>query len=128
MRRSEDQAFTYKQENLSSPQDEIQAFHQRQEVDLRRFGIGPTPIVRRQPFHRHHHTPDNEGEKLILTGDSDSGEEAWRNGEGDRLGDFGVDESVEFYDEDNLPLSKLLQQQKLRNSGTSDRSLKAMAP
>ncbi|CAI6284414.1 unnamed protein product [Periconia digitata] len=52
----------------------------------------------------------------------DDGEEAWRNAEGERLLDFGVDEEVEFYDEpvvvtgegedggddDDVPLSELL--------------------
>jgi palmitoyltransferase len=37
--------------------------------------------------------------------DFDEGEEAWRNGEGERLDDFGVDEDVEFYDEEDVPLS-----------------------
>ncbi|PVI08019.1 zf-DHHC-domain-containing protein [Periconia macrospinosa] len=40
------------------------------------------------------------------------GEEAWRNSEGERLLDFGVDEEVEFYDEpdddEDVPLSELL--------------------
>lgn len=44
-----------------------------------------------------------------------SGEEAWRNSEGERLKDFGVDEDIEFYDEqkdddddDDVPLSELV--------------------
>lgn len=32
-------------------------------------------------------------------GKDGDGEEAWRNSEGERLQDFGVDEEVEFYDE-----------------------------
>lgn len=41
---------------------------------------------------------------------SQSGEEGWRNSEGERLKDFGVDEEVEFYDEqeDDVPLGELL--------------------
>jgi palmitoyltransferase len=39
--------------------------------------------------------------------DVDEGEEAWRNAEGERLDDFGVDEDVEFYDEEDVPLSVL---------------------
>lgn len=38
----------------------------------------------------------------------DEGEEGWRNSEGERLNDFGVDEDVEFYDEDDLPLAELV--------------------
>ena len=38
------------------------------------------------------------------------GEEGWRNSEGERLKDFGLDEDAEFYDEheDEVPLSELL--------------------
>lgn len=39
---------------------------------------------------------------------SDAGEEAWRNQEGERLADFGVDEVADFYDEDDVPLGELL--------------------
>lgn len=47
---------------------------------------------------------------------NESGEEGWRNSEGERLKDFGVDEDVEFYDEqgDDLPLSQLLARKKER--------------
>ena len=36
------------------------------------------------------------------------GEEGWRNDDGERLADFGVDEDVEFYDEHDLPLAALM--------------------
>lgn len=42
----------------------------------------------------------------------DGGEESWRNKEGERLADFGVDEVAEFYDEDNMPLSELMRRRK----------------
>jgi palmitoyltransferase len=45
---------------------------------------------------------------------SGSGEEGWRNAEGDRLRDFGVDEEIEFYDEDDIPLGALVRLQKDR--------------
>lgn len=32
----------------------------------------------------------------------------WRNKEGERLADFGLDEDAEFYDEDDLPLSEIM--------------------
>ncbi len=34
--------------------------------------------------------------------------EIWRDSEGDRLNDFGVDEDAEFYDDENIPLAELL--------------------
>lgn len=40
--------------------------------------------------------------------DSEEGEEAWRNSEGERLADFGVEEEVDFYDEEIIPLAQLI--------------------
>jgi palmitoyltransferase len=55
---------------------------------------------------------EEEEEELERTkgGKGREGEAAWRNSEGERLKDFGVDEDVEFYDEqdDDLPLSELI--------------------
>lgn len=45
-------------------------------------------------------------------GDGGDGEEAWRNKEGERLADFGVDEMADFYDEDDLPLAELIRRRK----------------
>jgi palmitoyltransferase len=42
----------------------------------------------------------------------DEGEESWKNAEGERLQDFGVDEEVEFYDEDDVPLGDLMRRRK----------------
>jgi palmitoyltransferase len=56
------------------------------------------------------------GDKLIRVG-----EEAWRNQEGERLADFGVDELADFYDEtdvqasndeEDLPLAELLKRRR----------------
>ncbi len=46
------------------------------------------------------------------------GEAAWRNSEGERLKDFGVDEDVEFYDEqdDDVPLSELIARRKIASA------------
>jgi palmitoyltransferase len=56
-----------------------------------------------------------EGEERGRRG-SVSGEEGWRNSEGERLKDFGLDEEVEFYDEqqedDDVPLSQLLERRR----------------
>lgn len=47
---------------------------------------------------------------------SSEGEEGWRNSEGDRLQDFGVDEDADFYDEDNIPLAELLRRRQHKDS------------
>lgn len=115
------QALTLEQNQVSS-QDYQEAFRRRQQADLQRFRKEPTPTVRRKPFHqRHHNTESDEEEQsqgFVSTDDSLMGEEAWRDSEGDRLDDFGVDENVEFYDEDNLPLAVLLQQRGGRKSSS----------
>jgi palmitoyltransferase len=60
---------------------------------------------------------DEELQEDGRMGDGDGeGEEAWRNSEGERLKDFGVDEEVEFYDEqedDDVPLGELLARKRM---------------
>lgn len=57
---------------------------------------------------------DSEGSETYNTDDSDDGEEGWRNAEGERLHDFGVDEEIEFYDEENVPLGILMKQHSMQ--------------
>lgn len=75
------------------------------------------PIARRKPFHERAAPNDfdkeDDWQDPISDDQAGSGEEAWRNPEGDKLHDFGVDEVVEFYDEDEVPLATLLD--RLRN-------------
>jgi len=62
---------------------------------------------------------DDEGRKY---GEGDEGEEGWRNSEGERLKDFGVDEDVEFYDEqeDEVPLSVLIKRRQAAAAGGTE--------
>ena len=46
---------------------------------------------------------------------SQSGEEGWKNSEGERLRDFGLDEDVEFYDQDEIPLGELMRRRGMRS-------------
>lgn len=66
-------------------------------------------IHRRRQFHERYADDDDD----VFKPDS-KGEESWRNAEGEGLGDFGVDEDVEFYDEDNVPLIELIGQKTSR--------------
>ncbi|KAF2662909.1 DHHC zinc finger membrane protein [Lophiostoma macrostomum CBS 122681] len=109
----EDYAFTYRDAGLNT-EDTVAAFKKRQEEDI---------VRRRKPFVQRvearvvqqergaGHQGDwdeSDGVEDSPRG-SQSGEEAWRNSEGERLKDFGLDEEAEFYDEeDNLPLSELI--------------------
>ncbi len=109
-----DQAFTYDDDSRSS-HEQIDAFHRRQDEDLKRFQP-VKPVIRRRPFHERYRDNDQEKHRNASFLGSDHalnrGEEAWRNFEGDRLDDFGVDEDIEFYDEDDIPLAELLLRQR----------------
>lgn len=104
------QAFTYADDSRSG-REQVDAFRRRQEKDLKRFHQ-EEPVVRRRPFHERYKDDDldwHENPNLFDSNNNvDRGEEAWRDPEGDRLDDFGVDEDIEFYDEDDVPLAKLL--------------------
>ncbi|KAL2000013.1 hypothetical protein VTN02DRAFT_3662 [Thermoascus thermophilus] len=106
-------AFTVRQQH-SSAQEEIEAFRRRQMEDMQRRQ-GGSGLQRRKRFHERFaesgsragaHTSDTESDRGSASGD---GEEGWRNSEGERLADFGVDEEAEFYDEDDIPLSRLIE-------------------
>lgn len=108
-------AFVY-QDAGSTPEETMAAFRQRQEADL---------VRRRKPFVQRieaqvasQESSEEFGSEELEAVDaqgSQSGEEGWKNSEGERLRDFGVDEEVEFYDEeDDLPLSDLLARKRER--------------
>ncbi|KAL4902674.1 hypothetical protein BDW74DRAFT_62633 [Aspergillus multicolor] len=104
---------TYGNKDISS-NIEVEAFRKRQEADLRRRR-GLAEVERRKPFHARFDNTSNESSDAdsdIQNEDSDHGEEGWKNSEGERLRDFGVDEEVEFYDEEDIPLAILIQQRK----------------
>ncbi|RDW81630.1 putative palmitoyltransferase with autoacylation activity Pfa4 [Aspergillus mulundensis] len=95
---------------------EVEAFRRRQEADLRRRR-GLVELERRKPFHARFENSSNESSDVdsdVKNEDSDRGEEGWKNSEGERLRDFGVDEEAEFYDEEDIPLAILIQQRKER--------------
>ena len=119
-------AFTYRDAELSK-EDTLAAFRARQaEDEVRRR----KPFVERMEAVRDNGRDDyeydnaddaseeaeDEGRKY---GGGDEGEEGWRNSEGERLKDFGVDEDVEFYDEqeDDIPLSELMARRQAAASG-----------
>ena len=102
-------AFTYAHSGLSD-REEIEAFRQRQEHDIHRRYDSALP-QKRKAFHNRF-APDTyeplEDDMLAEDAGSVSGEEGWQDSGGNRLQDYGVDEDVEFYDEDDIPLAELL--------------------
>lgn len=107
---NKDDAFTTPQ-IYSSAHEEIQAFNRRQAQDAKRVKPGQE-VQRHKRFHNRIDTDaQDESDSSGHTEQDDSdGEEAWRNSEGERLHDFGVDEEIEFYDEEDIPLAILMQQ------------------
>ncbi|OJJ63044.1 hypothetical protein ASPSYDRAFT_145575 [Aspergillus sydowii CBS 593.65] len=91
---------------------DIEAFNKRKTADLKRRRTN-AEVERRKPFHARFDesaSDFSESDGGVSDQDSDNGEEAWRNSEGERLRDFGVDEEAEFYDEEDIPLAMLMQQ------------------
>lgn len=96
----------------------IQAFRERQQRDHLRFSNdnhynGNTEIRQRGTFAR------SSGMWSDISGDEDHArggedehhhqrDDEWRDADGDRLNDFGVDEEAEYIDEDDMPLSEIM--------------------
>ncbi|KAH9840465.1 hypothetical protein Tdes44962_MAKER01665 [Teratosphaeria destructans] len=108
-----------------------EAFRMRQAADRARYeDVDGEYVIRRRPFHerleamhqrdqnRVYEIEDVETDDEVdehhpaTRGDHDAGEEGWQNKEGERLADFGVDEEVDFYDEDEVPLAELIRRRK----------------
>lgn len=105
--------FTDRNQDLS-PAEEIMAFKKRQQADFEsraeHYGV-----KRRRPFHERFEQSTLEAAENDSQGRSEpesSGEEGWQDTGGNRLKDFGVDEDVEFYDEDDIPIAELLRRRK----------------
>ena len=117
-----EQAFTYQDDSRSS-YEQIDAFRRRQDRDLKRFQPAK-PVIRRRPFHERYRDIDQGKHRNTSFLESDNalgrGEEAWRSSEGDRLDDYGVDEDIEFYDEDDIPLAELRLRQRKEPRPQSD--------
>ncbi|GAA90398.1 palmitoyltransferase with autoacylation activity Pfa4 [Aspergillus luchuensis IFO 4308] len=76
-------------------------------------------IRRRKRFHDRAQDEINQsgssrGSSPDYSTEPEDGEEGWKNSEGERLRDFGVEEDVEFYDEEDIPLAILMQQKAQR--------------
>ncbi|KAL8732603.1 MAG: hypothetical protein Q9166_002577 [cf. Caloplaca sp. 2 TL-2023] len=107
------ESFTYE----AQPSEiDVQAFKDRQRKDALRYSNTTDSVSRRMPYQRP--SNDDEGYDAAIgnAGDDDHHRRAglgWRDSEGDRLQDLGVDEEAEYFDEDDLPLAELLRRKKL---------------
>ncbi|KAH7379330.1 DHHC palmitoyltransferase-domain-containing protein [Phaeosphaeria sp. MPI-PUGE-AT-0046c] len=118
-------AFVYADEELPA-EDSVKAFRQRQAEDV---------VRRRRPFverleakvadeNEYEYGDDasgDEGEDDKKEYGDGEGEEGWRNSEGERLKDFGVDEDIEFYDEqeDEIPLAELIRRRRAASNAAA---------
>lgn len=124
--------FTYGEGN-DEQNASVEAFKRRQQKDLERWAH-TSDVHRMRPFYKRYDrraTDENQSDLDASANGSESGEEGWRNAEGERLRDFGVDEEVEFYDniqtskgnayehsdgnDDDVPLGELLRRRKKTN-------------
>ena len=73
----------------------------RAEPFLARLSTGSNSggTQRRKQFHERYMKQDHHKESRTSPNSQELGEESWRNSEGERLADFGLDEETEFYDE-----------------------------
>lgn len=100
-------------EETMLPMD-LASFERRQQIDFTRYEDADGEyVVRRKPYNKR--LDDTTMYQRHEEYDSGrlNGEEIWRNEEGERLADFGVDEAVDFYDEDDEPLARI--RQRLQN-------------
>lgn len=105
----------------TSNEEQVESFRQRQERDMARIQGASTQIQRRKPFHERY-SQGEDVDAIDPSTDSDGqvsseGEEGWKNSEGDRLQDFGVEEDVDFYDEENVPLAEFLRRRQCNGRG-----------
>lgn len=102
-----EQPFVY-EEDLSTVQSNVDAFRRRQQEDLKRYDQGATTSAQSQSLHEQYGNVGNldrsSSPHSAQFDDMGSGGEGWRDSEGDRLDDFGVDEDAELHNEDNIPL------------------------
>lgn len=106
-------AFIHDHDGLSA-NEELLAFQRRQQADFERRPDHYS-VKRRKPFHERFDSPNHIPLKDDDAGADeaeDSGEEGWQDSGGNRLKDYGVDEDVEFYDEDNIPIAELMKRRK----------------
>ena len=114
-----DDAFTHPGDPELN-QDHVSAFRRRQQHDLANHQMQTSSVHRHKAFHERyeeHRSDDDLDERGNPTALPPRGEESWQNSEGDRLDDFGVEEDVEFYDEDTVPLAELLSRRRAQRSG-----------
>lgn len=91
---------------LLSDDEYVRQFRERQQRDFRhRVGYNDSQSS------SHDYDLAEDRDRSLIPEDDLQAPAAWKDSDGDRLEDFGVDEDIEFYDEDEAPLVNVLQRQ-----------------
>lgn len=113
--KSYDKDFTYGDE-LAMDEERVSAFRRRQQGDFGRLAHGSSGTILRRRVGSVGNEYDNLHSSQQPNNDNGGQDkEGWRNSEGDRLDDFGVDENAENVDEDNIPLAELIRKRQAQS-------------
>lgn len=113
--KSYDKDFTYGDE-LAMDEERVSAFRRRQQGDFGRLAHGSSGTILRRRVGSVGNEYDNLHSSQQPNNDNGGQDkEGWRNSEGDRLDDFGVDENAENFDEDNIPLAELIRKRQAQS-------------
>lgn len=107
---SSDRRVSFRELEMESDQDRLEAFRQRQQQDMKRFEDRSSITNHRRAYgaDREEHAQENADFESEEAYNRANGFTRWKDSDGDRLDDFGVDEDVEFHDEDEIPLAEFL--------------------
>ena len=100
--------FTFDDETAQDT-DRVTKFRQRQQQDLKRYrneASSTGPRRRLQEVSDEYNNPHAYQQADLEYAAENTG--GWRDSDGDRLGDFGVDEAAELFDEDSIALAEVM--------------------
>ena len=110
-----DKDFTYG-EGPALDVERVSAFRRRQQGDFDRLAHGSSGTILRRRMDSVSNGHDSlHGSQQPEVDNAGQDKEGWRDSDGDRLGDFGVDEDAEVLDEDNVPLAELIRKRQARS-------------
>ena len=113
--KSYDKDFTYGDEPALDV-ERVSAFRRRQQGGFDRLEHGSSGTILRRRVDSVRNRYDNlHGPQQPDIDDAGQDKEGWRDSDGDRLDDFGVDENAEVFDEDNVPLAELIRKRQARS-------------
>ena len=96
----------------ASSDDYARAFRERQRLDFARLqptsALSARQLRGREDSYINVSPSSSTREDAQKISEAEGNGLAWRDSEGERLEDFGVDEEIDLYDEDDVPLAELI--------------------